>query len=319
MEPLVSICCLAYNHEKYIEDALKGFVNQKTEFPFEVIIHDDASTDGTTDIIRRYEKLYPEIIKPIYQEENQYRKHISIQKTYNYPRCKGKYIALCEGDDYWCDENKLQKQVEYMEKNPECTFCFSNGYIQNQDDGTVRDFLPYTETEVDIAKDSKQLNLGEIIDFSFVPYASFFFRRETLENLPTTYQKRCPAGDLKTRLFLTGAGYAFYFADKMVVYRENVPNSAMTRWKKENKKSQFSRSEKIVNMIRDVDDYTNGEYRSKLTKLMDIHVKGMLSHAENRHILKDEDCYRLYKQFSFLKKCKFHIKCIVPEKIIKGR
>ncbi|HHX61228.1 MAG TPA: glycosyltransferase [Epulopiscium sp.] len=101
--PLVSICCLAYNHEKFIRQALDGFIMQESNFPIEVLIHDDASTDDTANIIREYEKKYPEIIKPIYQTENQYSKGVGISVTYNFPRAKGKYIAMCEGDDYWTD------------------------------------------------------------------------------------------------------------------------------------------------------------------------------------------------------------------------
>jgi len=92
---------------------------QKTNFPVEILIHDDASTDGTADIIREYEAQYPDIIKPIYQTENQYSKGIKISQVYQFPRAKGKYIALCEGDDYWIDPYKLQKQVDFLEANPE--------------------------------------------------------------------------------------------------------------------------------------------------------------------------------------------------------
>ena len=107
---MVSVICNTYNHEKYIKSALDGFVMQKTNFEYEVLIHDDASTDSTADIIREYEKKYPDIIKPIYQSENQYSKKVPISKTYQYSRAKGKYIAICEGDDYWTDPFKLQKQ-----------------------------------------------------------------------------------------------------------------------------------------------------------------------------------------------------------------
>ena len=133
-EILVSICCITYNHEKYIRDAIEGFLMQKTDFPFEVLIHDDASTDGTADIIREYETKYPDIIKPIYQTENQYSKGIKISATYNYPRAKGKYIALCEGDDYWTDPLKLQIQVNVLEKHPQYVFCCHRfkRYIQNE-------------------------------------------------------------------------------------------------------------------------------------------------------------------------------------------
>jgi glycosyltransferase involved in cell wall biosynthesis len=123
---LVSICCITYNHAPFICQCLDGFMMQKTDFPFEVLVHDDASTDGTVDIIREYESKYPDIIKPIYQAENQYSKKIGISVTYQYPRAKGKYIALCEGDDYWTDPLKLQRQVDFLEANEDFSLVFSN-------------------------------------------------------------------------------------------------------------------------------------------------------------------------------------------------
>lgn len=123
-QPLVSICCITYNHESYIRETIEGFLMQKTKFPIEVLIHDDESTDKAADIIREYENKYPDIIKPIYQFDNKYSKGISVSVTYNFPRARGKYIAMCEGDDYWTDPSKLQKQVDFMEVNPDCSLCF---------------------------------------------------------------------------------------------------------------------------------------------------------------------------------------------------
>lgn len=117
----VSIWCTAYNHQKYIRQCLDGFVNQKTNFEFEAIVHDDASTDSTASIIREYEQKYPNIIKPIYQTVNQYsQKHINMINTFFLPKAKGKYIAMCEGDDYWIDPLKLQKQIDFLEEHEEC-------------------------------------------------------------------------------------------------------------------------------------------------------------------------------------------------------
>lgn len=118
-DPMVSICCLAYNHVPYIRKCLENFMMQKTNFPFEVLIHDDASTDKTADIIGEYEAKYPNIIKPIYQTENQYSKGVGVTRVYQFPRVKGKYIAMCEGDDYLTDPLKLQKQVDFW--NPRKT------------------------------------------------------------------------------------------------------------------------------------------------------------------------------------------------------
>ncbi len=130
--PLVSVRCITYNHEPYIAQALDGFLMQKTTFPFEVIVHDDASPDKTADIIREYERKYPRIIKAICQTENQYSKRDgSIGRIVN-AACKGKYMSSCEGDDYWIDENKLQMQVDFLEKNSEYGMCYTkaNVYIQ---------------------------------------------------------------------------------------------------------------------------------------------------------------------------------------------
>lgn len=139
--PIVSISCITYNHVNYIRAAIDGFLMQKTTFPFEILIHDDASTDGTEDIIREYERKYPDIIKPIYETENQWSKGIRGSAVFNFPRARGKYIALCEGDDYWTDPYKLQKQVDFMEANEEYSLCVG-GYIKkNETNGNTQVIL----------------------------------------------------------------------------------------------------------------------------------------------------------------------------------
>ena len=125
----VSIICNTYNHKQYIRDALDGFIMQHTNFAYEILIHDDASSDGTADIIREYEQKYPDLIKPIYQKENQYSKGIKISTTFQYPRAKGKYIALCEGDDYWLDPYKLQKQYDALEANSDVDICAHSAFV----------------------------------------------------------------------------------------------------------------------------------------------------------------------------------------------
>lgn len=123
-KPLVTIRCITYNHEPYIRQCLEGFVMQKTNFSFEVIVHDDASTDGTVEIIREYAEKYPNIIKPIYETENQYSKNDgSIRRIIDEAMSpEAKYIAMCEGDDYWIDPLKLQKQVDYLENHPDVVY-----------------------------------------------------------------------------------------------------------------------------------------------------------------------------------------------------
>ena len=137
--PLVSISCITYNQEKYIRDAIDGFLMQKTTFPVEILIHDDASTDKTANIVREYEAKYPNLIKPIYQTENQYSKRNGIIGRIQRGRARGKYYAMCEGDDYWTDPFKLQKQVDFMEENPQYPFCCHRFKILNESDGEFRD------------------------------------------------------------------------------------------------------------------------------------------------------------------------------------
>lgn len=129
--PLVSIRCLAYNQEKYIRQCLDGFIIQKTKFPFEIIVHDDASTDGTADIIREYARKYP-YINAILETENQYSKHDgSLGRIVN-SAIRGKYVALCEGDDYWIDPLKLQKQVDFLENHPDYALIYTLSRIYDQ-------------------------------------------------------------------------------------------------------------------------------------------------------------------------------------------
>lgn len=121
-EPLVTVFCITYNHKRFIRPCLESLVNQKCEFPYEIIIYDDASTDGTREIIMEFQEIYPDLIRPFLREENQWSKNPGvIDILYNNPQAKGEYLAICEGDDFWIGQDKLQKQVAILEKYPECS------------------------------------------------------------------------------------------------------------------------------------------------------------------------------------------------------
>lgn len=133
MNPLVSISCITYNQVEFIKETLESFLKQKTSFGFEVLIHDDCSTDGTTEIIKDYAKKYPDIFFPIYEEVNQFSLGVPAgSAVWNLPRARGKYFALCEGDDYWTDPNKLQKQVDFLESHPDYGMCYTKVLNFNQ-------------------------------------------------------------------------------------------------------------------------------------------------------------------------------------------
>lgn len=148
--PIVSISCLAFNHENYIRKALDGFVMQQTNFSFEVLIHDDASTDRTAEIISGYADQYPDVIKPVYQTENQWLKGKRGSAVHNFPRARGKYIALCEGDDYWTDPTKLQRQVDFLEAHAEYAMVAENALVVNTEKHTRYNFSDTGACDIDL-------------------------------------------------------------------------------------------------------------------------------------------------------------------------
>jgi len=170
--PVVSICCITYNQDKYIVQAIEGFLSQKTTFPVEIIIYDDASTDKTAEIIKGYCKKYPNTFVPLIQTENQYSKGLSPSATFTWPKAKGKYIAVCEGDDYWIDQYKLQKQVDFLEKNNNCSECFTNAFNYYPGTGKKLDYL----REHFNAPIKSFYSTEDLIKDNFIPTASLMFR-----------------------------------------------------------------------------------------------------------------------------------------------
>ncbi|MDR1624471.1 MAG: glycosyltransferase [Tannerellaceae bacterium] len=194
---LVSISCVTYNHKAYIRDCIDGFLMQKTNFRFEILIHDDASTDGTAGIIREYERKYPDLIKPIYQVENQYSQGINPGRI-NSNRATGKYIAYCEGDDYWTDPLKLQKQVDFLENNPEYGLVCTNVRIYNQETNVFKE-AKYTE--------SKDITYEELISDrkSKITPLTVCYRKELLSVIKNTIHE-----ELNPPKYFTGDIYLYF-------------------------------------------------------------------------------------------------------------
>lgn len=166
--PLLSISCLTYMHEYFIREAIEGFLIQQTNFKIEIIIHDDASTDRTADIIREYELKYPDLFKPIYQTENQFsKKDGTIGKLLREKR-RGKYIALCEGDDYWTDPLKLQKQVDFLEANPDYVICYHDVKVINEEGSVIMESKIGKENQRDFSSEELSYNRPFIMPLSVV-------------------------------------------------------------------------------------------------------------------------------------------------------
>jgi glycosyltransferase involved in cell wall biosynthesis len=143
IKPVLSICCITYNHVNYIRDCIEGFILQKTDFPIEILIFDDASTDDTQKIIKEYSSKYTNIITFL-QTENQWKNQKYGLINYLLPAAKGNYIAICEGDDYWTDPYKLQKQVDFLEKNYDFNLCYHEVSILNNNGILRNDFINKT-------------------------------------------------------------------------------------------------------------------------------------------------------------------------------
>ena len=208
--PLVSICCITYNHVPYIRQCLDGFMMQHTNFDFEVLIHDDASTDGTTEIIKEYEAKYPDIIKPLYEDENQWVKGRRGSAVFNFPRAKGKYIALCEGDDYWTDPLKLQKQVDFLQANPEYVLC-CHSFNEINNDNSHTWLPPQFDDIITLDKFIK----GECA----IRTMTVMFCASTLKL--TKYMQYKYKVDLALYFSMLSNGLGYYMRDNMAVYRKH--------------------------------------------------------------------------------------------------
>ncbi len=136
-KPVVSVCCITYNQKDYIEQAIDSFLMQETDFPFEILIHDDASTDGTAGIVKAYAAKYPNLIRIVLQLENQYSQNTIITPRFLWPIAKGEYIAMCEGDDYWTSPIKLNTQVNIMNQFPDVSMSFHAALVLNENDKDI--------------------------------------------------------------------------------------------------------------------------------------------------------------------------------------
>lgn len=220
----VSIVCNCYNHEKYLRKCLDGFVSQVADFEYEVLINDDASTDNSPAIIKEYQEKYPDVIKPIYQTVNQYSQDVSITKVFQYPRVSGEYVAFCEGDDYWTDPRKLQKQVDALDAHPEVDICahkaaaFQNGEFHHS-------LGPDMESGIIPIRD---VILG---GGGFVATNSLFFRASLIQK---KYRFREMCG-IDYTMQIKGAlrGGMLYLSDSMSVYTFMAQGSWTSKMKKD--------------------------------------------------------------------------------------
>lgn len=319
---MVSIRCSTYNHERYIRDALEGFVMQKTNFRFEAIVHDDVSTDGTAAIIREYAEKYPNIIKPIYETVNQYSKHDGSLNRIMNAHMHGKYIAVCEGDDYWTDPYKLQKQVDFLENNPEFTMVWHDAYVETN--GKIIKQLNRYDKDCESPISDIIFNGG-----LFIPTASILVKKDMIVNLPDI-SVRC---DYTIQMYSAYMGKVYYMKDPMCVYRYNSVGSWTSKTINSDRQKQIKRYEGEKDILNSYNNFFNYKYseafeRRMATELFNMAFSLNLS-EDSKYYLSLRDKYNIktnlavrlringYKRLSKVIYCLLKIKHIIYTRLNK--
>ncbi len=303
----VSVICNTFNHGEYIKDALEGFIMQKTTFPFEVLIHDDASTDNTAEIIREYEEKHPDIIKAVYQTENQYSKGVIISAKFQHPRAKGRYIALCEGDDYWTDPYKLQKQFDALEKHPEIDMCVHAAYRVDATTGKIcGEMAPKNKDEETIIPVEQVILEG---GNSYIPTASILYRKSMRENVPEFRKKL----SIDYTLQINGAlrGGILYIGEFMSAYRIGVSGSWNDRMAKNPEKAK-KHYEIKHEMLKILDKETENRYAAAISEML-LRTETAVIVIEKRYkdLLK-EPYKKIFKGYPLKKKLTILILAYLP-------
>lgn len=228
--PLVSVCCITYNHERYIAQAIEGFLMQKTNFPYEVVIGEDCSTDTTRETVYEYAAKHPQAIRVVTSERNVGARSNGIRTR---SAARGRYVALCEGDDYWTNPLKLQKQVDFLQKHPECTVCFHNAEMIYEDQRQEsHNYCPSGQKQIS--------GLEDLLRLDFIPTCSVMYRRGVVPELPDWFHL-APTGDWPLLLLHAEKGKIGYIDEVMGVRRVHSTGAwcSLTRTEMEHKNIKF--------------------------------------------------------------------------------
>ena len=259
----VSVFVMTYNQAKYIKQCIESCLSQKTSFKYEILINDDCSTDGTKEIILEYEKQYPERIRVVTHEQNMYSQGFMPDNEFLYPIAKGKYFAFCEGDDYWCDNDKLQKQYTLMEKNIESPMCVHASYNINANNNSLKSVnRPYPNDCV-VSRDKV---LGEVHAFAT---ASYFIRRTAYESyIESGMINQKAHGDFNMSIYYATIGPILYIEKPMSVYRcgavGSISESIFLQKRNERYKEVKRIYENRCSSLNYLDKITNNQFHKEI-------------------------------------------------------
>lgn len=302
---MVSVICITYNQELYIAETIESFLMQETNFSIEILIHDDASTDSTAKIIKEYEKKYPEIIKPIFQKNNQYSQGVRVTDIVR-QEARGKYLAFCEGDDYWTNPEKLQKQVDFLENNLNYSLSTHAAYEIDAQTNKVLASMRPSET-------SRTFSTEEIISGggALFPTNSMVYRKPKNNFFPEFYHE-APVGDYPLTIYLSMQGLVHYMDENMSVYRANVKGSWSQRTLTDNLKS-LNHYQRIEIMLQRINEYTNYKYNEVLKNKIKENRFNIVILEGNFAAINEEGLQDIYNRLDFFDKIKLNVRMRIPK------
>lgn len=263
--PLVSIVCLTYNEEDFVRETFDSFLSQKTNFSYEILVYDDASTDNTPNIIKEYAEKYPSFFKITLYKENNFKKGLGFYGLrVGFNEARGKYIAYCEGDDYWCDDFKLQKQVDFLESNLQYEVCAHETLIRNDLDKKENGTL-FTHTNVNIFLDRTKKNIytfNDTLTGNIFHISSMMFRNRPI-NWPD-WINTVTALDMVLFMILAERGDVYLMRDVMSVYRHNKFSITSTQ---NQFKNQIEFNNVSMELLDKMNDYWQGKYNKYISKI----------------------------------------------------
>lgn len=317
-KPLVSIVCLTFNEEEFVRDTFDNFLSQQTSFPFEVLVYDDASQDATPQIIQEYVDKYPDIFKATLYPENNFKKGLGfLGLRVGFQEAQGKYIAYCEGDDYWCDNLKLQKQVDFLESHPEYEVCAHETRIRNDFDKTLDGTLfssPRYNNFIDrTCRKSYTLEdtlTGNIFHISSLMYRNFHI-------VWPEWIAEVKALDMVLFMILAERGNMYVLQDVMSVYRHNKKSITSTQ---EQFNSRINSTNMLINLLLRMDLFWNRKYHNNFAKQLAVfYANNFFIYLKKSTRSYKMACVMLYRAFTqnFCYTSKLFI--IGTYKIIRGK